>query len=120
MAIYNNREVDIVSQQRITYKLPDLIQVKDKQGVVWNVASGDLKFTDDELKSFQVESENPLDTFKKASKEDVESAKYGVAPVADLKPQAQTQVTSEKRDEILKKNQDAAKKEVEKEQKAKA
>lgn len=119
MAIYNNREVDLISTPRITHQLPETVQVQDKQGNVWNLKSTDVKFTDEELKAMQVDKEDPKDTFKKASKEDIEAAKVGVAPVADLIPAAQTQVTTEKRDEILKKNTEAAKKEAEKIQKDK-
>lgn len=108
MAIYNNRKVDIISQQRITYKLPELIQVRDEQGVIWNVNSADLKFTDSELKSFQVESENPLDTFKKASDEDVESAKVGVAPVSDMIPDAKTKALQDKQEKMNQDNKDKA------------
>lgn len=116
MAIYNNREVQIVSPIQVEPKLTDRVQVRYLNGDTEVVDTNSVAFTEDEKKSIRVVQDKPLDAVKVASTEDVKLVRQGIAPStdSDLDNQAMLKVRHEQNIKVSqeqnKKAEDAAKK----------
>lgn len=116
MAIYNNREVQIVSPIQVEPKLTDRVQVRYSNGDTEVIDTNLVAFTEDEKKSIRVVQDKPLDAVKVASTEDVKLVRQGIAPStdSDLDNQAMLKVRHEQNIKVSqeqnKKAEDAAKK----------
>jgi ethanolamine ammonia-lyase small subunit len=116
MAIYNNREVAVMTPLKLEKKLPERVQIKDKQGQFWTVSTSELKFTKDEKKAMQVENNDKLDSIKEATPEDLEAVRAGVEPPSspELKERAMQKAKHEDTVKLVQKNDEIAKAEAQK------
>lgn len=80
MAIYKGREVQIVSTKKLGLVEHPTILVSDKQGQNFNVKISELKFTKDEKKNLQVESNQAYDNIQVIEDKEYQELKDGQDP----------------------------------------
>lgn len=117
MAIYNNREVTVLTPSK--FALPTTITVEYKDGSKETVALDKVFFTKSEKDKLVKDNPSLYMNVAEATDEDIKAVRLGVTPPSDpiLKQQAQVKVQHQKQQELAAKQTEAAKAQVAKDMK---
>ena len=117
MAIYNNREVTVMTPVHRPNP-PQMIQIRYQDGTFETVSIGKLQFSKDEKNALVKAFPSDYDNVTVASEDDLKAVRVGVAPASDpsYRQQAEGEVRTDEARKIDEANKQKVKEEVKKDQ----
>jgi len=113
MAIYKNREVNVIAPTR-RINPPQTMQIQYQDGTYETVSMGQITFSKAEKDALVKAYPSEFDNLTVASDDDIKAVRVGVAPASDpsRKEQARAEVRTDEAQKIDQKNKEKVKDEV--------